>query len=375
MSKHFITGLAAAALLGVSLSFGAPVQAADEASQVLMLRRVFSAPVEAWSSVLKENTRLIDKSFFERVEARIKWSIDNGQVEDAVRFAYVGDLAGQVVGRKTDYRMQMSQLFRKLGNFSMSLDLINNVCILEPDNKEALFYKASVLQDAGNNIDCYPIYQDLANKNYRRAECYYRMSLLELERSEIEMARDHLKECIKLDSKHDMAKQELAKIESALAKATFVPKDSADYSGIPIGNLSDVPIETSDNSKAVALAAQGNEALKAGSVSRAQDFYAQALKLNPTAPQALAGAGLISYRNGDIESAIMSFTAAAKGFGGKNADIEHYLGCCYERRYDLNNNPADLKTAQSHFMKCKSLDSNHAMAEMDLARIADKLNK
>ncbi|HBM97559.1 TPA: hypothetical protein DD394_08830, partial [bacterium UBP9_UBA11836] len=135
MSKRFTTSFAVAALLGVSLSFATPVQAADEASQVLMLRRVFSAPVEAWPTVLKNNTRLIDKSFFERVEARIKWSIDNGQVEDAVRFAYVGDLAGQAVGRKTDYRMQMSQLFRKLGNFSMSLDLINNVCILEPDNK------------------------------------------------------------------------------------------------------------------------------------------------------------------------------------------------------------------------------------------------
>ena len=78
MSKRFITSFAAAALLGVSLSFAAPVQAADEASQVLMLRRVFSAPVEAWPTVLKNNTRLIDKSFFERVEARIKWSIDNG---------------------------------------------------------------------------------------------------------------------------------------------------------------------------------------------------------------------------------------------------------------------------------------------------------
>ncbi|MGM9991246.1 MAG: tetratricopeptide repeat protein [Candidatus Bruticola sp.] len=375
MSKRFLTSLAAAALLGASLSLGTPVQAADEASQVLMLRRVFSAPVEAWSSVLKENTKLIDKSFFERVEARIKWSIDNGQVEDAVRFAYVGDLAGQVVGRKTDYRMQMSQLFRKLGNFSMSLDLINNVCILEPDNKEALFYKASVLQDAGNNIDCYPIYQDLAKKNYRRAECYYRMSLLELERSEIEMARDHLRECIKLDSKHDMAKQELAKIESALAKATFVPKNSSDYSGIPIGNMSDLPIATSDSSKAISLAAQGDEALKVGSISKAQDLYAQALKLNPEAPQALTGAGFISYRNGDLESAIMSFKAAAKGFGGQNADIEHYLGCCYERLYDLNHNLADLKTAQSHFMKCQSLNSSHSMAEMDLARIASKLNK
>ena len=367
MSKRFITSFAAAALLGVSLSFAAPVQAADEASQVLMLRRVFSAPVEAWPTVLKDNTRLIDKSFFERVEARIKWSIDNGQVEDAVRFAYVGDLAGQIVGRKTDYRMQMSQLFRKLGNFSMSLDLINNVCILEPDNKEAQFYKASVLQDAGNNIDCYPIYEELAKKNYRRAECYYRMSLLELQRSEIELARDHLKECIKLDSKHESAKRELAKIEEALAKATFVPKSGSDSSALPVGSLANLPIATSDNSKAIALAGQGEEALKAGSISKAKD-----LKLNPTTPQALVGAGLIAYRDGDIESAILSLTAAAKAYGGNNADVEHYLGCCYERRYDLNKNLEDLKSAQTHFMKCKQINGNHPM---DLERIESRFKK
>ncbi|MGN0012667.1 MAG: tetratricopeptide repeat protein [Candidatus Bruticola sp.] len=375
MSKRFITSFAAAALLGVSLSFAAPVQAADEASQVLMLRRVFSAPVEAWPTVLKNNTRLIDKSFFERVEARIKWSIDNGQVEDAVRFAYVGDLAGQAVGRKTDYRMQMSQLFRKLGNFSMSLDLINNVCILEPDNKEAQFYKASVLQDAGNNIDCYPIYEDLAKKNYRRSECYYRMSLLELQRSEIELARDHLKECIKLDSKHEPAKRELAKIEEALAKATFVPKSGTDSAALPVGNLGNLPIATSDNSKAIALAGQGYEALKAGSISKAKDLYAQALKLNATAPQALLGAGLIAYRDGDIESAILSLTAAAKAYGGSNAEVEHYLGCCYERRYDLNKNREDLKSAQAHFIKCKQINDNHPMVKMDLERIESRLKK
>lgn len=136
-----------------------------------------------------------------------------------------------------------------------------------------------------------------------------------------------------------------------------------------------MPIATSDSSKAIALASQGDEALKAGSISKAKDLYAQALKLNASTPQALVGAGLIAYRDGDIESAILSFTAAAKAYGNGNADVEHYLGCCYERRYDLNKNREDLKSAQAHFLKCNQLNGGHPMVKMDLERIESRLKK
>lgn len=368
----YLRNLTLTALLGTSLLVSYPVQAADEASQVLMLRRVFSAPVEYWPDLLKKNTDLIDKSFFERVEQRMKWSIDNGQVEDAVRFAYVGDLAGNVVNRKKNYRMQMSQLFRKLGNVSMALDLINNVCIFEPDNKEALFYKASLLQDAGNNVDSYPIYKQLAQDNYNRSECYYRMALLELQRDEIELARDHLKECIKLDSKHTLARKSLDQIERALAKATFIPKDDLQGSGLPVANLKDMPISTSNSSKASALATQGNSALKEGSLTKAQEFYDQSLALDANSAPALMGSGIISFRQGDLEGAIRNFQAASKNFTVGNADLEHYLGCCYELRYDLKKDKSDLEKAQQHFEKCQELNPQYDLVKMDLKRIYKK---
>ena len=376
MNKRFLGNLAISMLMGASLWIGTPaVYGADEASQVLMLRRVFAASVDTWSSILEDNRKLLDKSFFERVESRIKWSIDNGQVEDAVRFAYVGDLAGKVVNRKTDYRMQMAQLFRKLGNFSLAIDLANNVCIFEPDNKEAAFYKASMLQDAGNNLDCYPIYEQLAKENYRRAECYYRMALLELERSEIEKARDHLRECVKLDPKHELAKKSLAQMEAALAKATFVPKSGSQESGIPVANLGDMPIATSNNSKALSLARQGDQALKEGSLTKAQELYTKALQLDATSPQALIGVGLLAYRQGQIEDALLSLTAAAARFPQGNADLEHYLGCCYERRYDAKGNPEDMNNARQHFLKGYKLAPDHPFLEEDLERTAKKIQR
>ncbi|MBQ7528558.1 tetratricopeptide repeat protein [bacterium] len=370
--NKYLQSLTLTALLGTSLLVSCPVQAADEASQVLMLRRVFSAPVEYWPDILKKSTHLIDKSFFERVEQRMKWSIDNGQIEDAMRFAYVGDLAGNIVDRKKNYRMQMSQLFRKLGNFSLAIDLINNVCVFEPDNKEALFYKASLLQDSGDNVDSYPIYKQLAQDNYKRSECYYRMALLELQRDEIEEARDHLRECLKLDSKHALARKSLDQLERALAKATFIPKDDIQGSGLPIANLKDVPISTSDSSKALSLAHQGDSALKEGSITQAQEFYEQSLALDKNSAPALMGSGIVSYRQGDLEGAIRNFQAASQKFTTGNADLEHYLGCCYELRYDLKKDKSDLEKAQKHFEKCQELNPQHELVEWDLKRIYKK---
>lgn len=372
MKKHLLTSCAAILLTGASLWSGIlPAQAADEASQVLMLRRVFSAPVEAWPDVLKENRKLIDKSFFERVEQRIKWSIDNGQVEDAVRFAYVGDLAGKIANRKTDYRMQMSMLFRKLGNYSMAMDLINNVCIMDDSNHEAAFYRASLLQDAGNNIEAYPVYEKLYKENYRRAECSYRLALLDLERTDIEKARDRLKECIKLDSKHTAARQQLDKIEQALAKATFIPQTNG--SGIPVGGMKGMPIKTSDPSKALALSSEADAALKSGSVSKAKELYDQALKLDANSVQALTGSGIVAYREGNIDAAIVSFSAAAEKTPGGNADLENYLGSCFERRYDKSGNASDIQEACSHFRKCLQLNPNHELAKMALERASQKM--
>ncbi|MBQ7503025.1 tetratricopeptide repeat protein [bacterium] len=372
MNKRTVIGLMAALALSFSVSAFQPSFAAEESSQVLMLRKVFATAVEGWEDILRANTKLLDKSFFERVESRIKWSIDNGQVEDAVRFAYVGDLAGNIVNHKTNYRMQMSQLFRKLGNMPMALDLINNVCIMEPDNKEALFYQASLMQDAGSHIDCYPIYQKLAEDGYKRDECYYRMALLELERSEIETAREHLKQAVKINSHHEPAKKKLDQIERALAQATFVPTENNLASGIPVSSNGQFPIAASNSSKAMSFAMEGDAALKEGSISKAKELYSKALTADPKSAQGLMGRGIVAYREGDLEGAIASFEAASQRFLNGNANLERYLGSCYEFRYDSLKDKGDLDKARACYQRCKDLDANNEFVEADLMRVSQK---
>ena len=99
----------------LTMGLAQPCRAAEESMQALMLRKLFATPLDGWRKVLEDNKNILDTSFFQRVEARIRWSIDNGQFDDALRFALAGDTAGAVVKRKTDYRIQMSQLFRHRG--------------------------------------------------------------------------------------------------------------------------------------------------------------------------------------------------------------------------------------------------------------------
>ena len=244
--------------------------------------------------------------------------------------------------------------------------------MMEPDNKEALFYQASLMQDAGSHIDCYPIYQKLAEDGYKRDECYYRMALLELERSEIETAREHLKQAVKINSHHEPAKKKLDQIERALAQATFVPTENNLASGIPVSSNGQFPIAASNSSKAMSFAMEGDAALKEGSISKAKELYSKALTADPKSAQGLMGRGIVAYREGDLEGAIASFEAASQRFLNGNANLERYLGSCYEFRYDSLKDKGDLDKARACYQRCKDLDANNEFVEADLMRVSQK---
>lgn len=76
---------------------------ADEGEQVRMLKLMFAQPEVRWQQVLTENKSLLDPEFFQRVEQRIRWSLAQSQVMDAIRFAQVGDLALGVLGEKPQF--------------------------------------------------------------------------------------------------------------------------------------------------------------------------------------------------------------------------------------------------------------------------------
>lgn len=369
-------------LLGTIVSITSAVPAADEAQQVLMLRKVFAAPVFEWPTIFGENKKLIDDSLFERVEKRIRWSLDNGQVEDAIRFAYAGDLAAQSVGRKTDYRLQMSQLFRKIGNVSMALDLVSNILITDPKNIEAKYYQASLLQDANKFEDAYPLYEELIKEGAKVADCYYRIGLIDLMRQDITKAQEHFQKAVKDNPKHEAARKELAKIDAVVANATFVPKTPAGDSGIPFGSLNggsrpaptDNTVEITNimtNAETARSAANAGTEDSPARMKRAIELYRQAIKLDPKLAEARILLGTALYQEGELDEAIENLEIAV-GLAPLDANAMRYLAYCYERRYDTGNKKGDLDKATTLFERSQKLNPSNAFIGYDLKRINEK---
>ena len=360
-------------LMAAALFITLPSQAADESAQVMMLRKVFASPVTNWKDILNENRRLIDNSFFERVESRIRWSLDNGQVEDAIRFAYVGDLSGLVTNKKTQYRLHMAQLFRRRGNITTALDIVASILMTDPKDQEARFYQASLFQDGGDTVQSYNIYQELARENYHRADCYYRMGLIDLLRQDILLGKQHFEDALKADAKHADARKELDQINTALASATFIPATADAKTGIPFGSLAESSSGEASSAKAEETFNLAEEARLKGDLSKAADLYNTATTLNPGYGKAFMYLGAVYYRQKNIDAAITSLDKAVK-LEPNNADAVRYLGSCYEMRFDNDGNKVDLAKAIDCYKKAQQLNPSSGLVNMDVRRITAKYN-
>ena len=340
--------------------------------QALMLRKLFASPVDDWSEVLEKNEKLLDTSFFQRVEARIRWSVDNGQVDDALRFALVGDTAGQVVDRKTNYRLQMSQLFRHRGNMALAADIINNILMTDPKNKEAKFYKASLMHDNGAPLDAYPIYEELYKDNVHKAECAYRMALIDIEKQDALLARKRLQEAIKIDPKHDLAKIELAKLEKFIENASFAPPTTSTSSVTDNSGVIPFSAPTKADKQLDTLLADAAFALASNEPNKAIELYQNAIAIDSSCVKAYTNMGAIYFQQGEYAQALAHFTKANQ-LSANDFEILRYLGYCHEAQYDASHDKRELAQANDLFKKSNSLNPNSELLQFDITRTEYKI--
>ena len=371
LQRKWFKAVISLALCLLTVGLAQPCRAAEESMQALMLRKLFATPLDGWRKVLEDNKNILDTSFFQRVEARIRWSIDNGQVDDALRFALAGDTAGAVVKRKTDYRIQMSQLFRHRGNLTLAADIISNVLITEPENNEAKFYQASLMHDNGHLIEAYPIYEELYKKNIHKAECAYRMGLIDIQKQEILDARKHLQEAVKLDPKHDLARIELAKVDKFIDNASFAPPSSASKSDKDSALPLSLPGEKNINIEN--LMADASFAMSSNEMDKAADIYGQVIAKDPKYVKAYVNLGAIYFQQGEFDQALRNFTVANK-LSPNDFSITRYIGYCYEGLYDANGNPGDLAKAGEFYKQSGTLNPGNELIQFDMHRITAKMN-
>lgn len=369
--KKFVVGvsLACCLLAGPSVL---PAFAVDEAVQAQLLKQLFRAPQENWLQILTENNRVIDNTFFERCDARIRWDMENNQIEDALRFSLVADLASRAVGQKGKYRWNLAQIFRKNNNEQMFKDLIDNILLSDPTDQDALFERASIYAGNADLPVAYDMFKQLNEQGYRRDETMYRMGKLSLLMDQDERGEKEIDQALALNPNHKEARELKNKILAARPK--IVPPGDA-FSRVPVANSQggnpNVPPVAANPSQVSALFNDAERFMRAQDISAAEGAYVRVLQADPSHVKARVYLGALYYRQNNLDQAIAQLTQAAQ-LDPRDQEAWHFLGNCYERRFDARGNKADLDLAADAYGRGLQIAPGDRMLQIEVSRIHGK---
>lgn len=351
------------AALGWGLLLTAPALAVEEGAQAQMLKQMFQLPATDWPGFLNENAGLLDQSFFERIDARIRWSADSNQVEDAVRFAQVGDLACDAAGRLGGYRLGLVVALQKAGNDVTARGVLEHIMQTHPNSAEARFLRAAYrrldLDWAGALDD----YQRVINQNFRTADCHYYSGLCH---NALEKPRDALAAFRRAAALGN----ELAPAEVERLQKTVIAAD------VPFSDVAPpVTVDRKvDPAKHAVYFRTAEEANRAGRLATALQNYEDACKADRTQAYYWICLGACRYKSGQPEQAATEIRQGLN-LNGKSVEGWRYLACCYERIYDKTLAPLDLGNARHSYEQVLKLMPGDAVARMGLERLAAKKPK
>lgn len=122
LNKNWLWKLLAAIVLTLT-----PLQAEERpwfseprATPVQMLRHLFESPVTSWPTILKRHEYLLNEQFFENVDKRILWGMENEHYDDAARFSLLRRYARQTVG--LPLTLGLGDWDKDAGRFSLMAD-------------------------------------------------------------------------------------------------------------------------------------------------------------------------------------------------------------------------------------------------------------
>lgn len=353
-------------VLSCSLLAATPVLAVDEGLQVQMLKQMFSQQQSEWPQILKENSGLIDDSFFERIDQRIRWSATNGQVEDAIRFSLVGDLACSAIGREGGYRLGLIEAFRKAGNDELARSLVDNILITHPDNKQAHFYRAGYRRDAMDAGGALEDYQWCIDHGFEAAASYYYIAAVYVVMDRSAEARAAVEKCLAIDPKFQGA-QELA---LRLSPKSVDPGVKGIFNDIPLPDnaVGMAPARKVEAKYHDQYFGKAEDALRAGKLREAEDSYIDAINANGSHADDWIYLGALHYRMGKIDLALREVVQGLR-IDSKRVDAWRYAASCYERTFDRTQSENDLKWAKQAYQKALDLQPGDPVSVMGLERL------
>lgn len=338
--------------------------------QAQLLKQLFRTTEPDWIGILRENTGLLDQTFFERVDSRIRWSAENNQIDDAIRFSLVGDLACDALGRVGGYRLGLVYAFQKAGNDDIARQLVDNILLTSPSVHPARFMRASYLRADGDFLAADQEYRACIAAGHRVADCYAGLGMIATVMDKLQDAKQHFKNALAADPNHPIAGPSLAKIE-AMTVATGAPFQ--DVPVTPGGGNNNAQMQVDPKLFALYLR-QAESASKSNKLRDAELNYQKAITANPKDGASRIYLGALYYRMGNVGGALANINAGL-GLSPQNAEGWRYAGCAFERRFDATRTADDLNNAKKAFQRTLELQPNDPIARMGLERLNGKAPK
>lgn len=360
------------AALGASLLAALPALAADEGLQVQMLKQMFRQQESEWPQILKDSAGLIDDTFFERIDQRIRWSATNGQVQDAIRFSLVGDLACDAIGRQGGYRMGLVEAFHKSGNDELARSVVDNILITNPNDAAAHFLRAGYRREAMDAGGALEDYQWCVEHTFQLAASYYYMAAIYLVMERPGEVRSAIEKCLAIDPNFPGAKE----LFDRVVTRTIDPgvKDAFFDIPLPDNSLAAGPARKVDPKFHDQYFGKAEDALRAGKLKDAEDSYIDAINANPKHADDWIYLGALHYRLGKPDLGARELVQGLR-LDPKRVDAWRYAGCCYERIFDRTQSANDLKWAKQAYQKALELKPGDPVSSMGLERLANKKPK
>lgn len=349
------------AALGCGLLLTGPALCVDEGQQSQMLKQMFKLPQPEWAGILRENSGLLDQSFFDRLDARIRWSAEANQIDDAVRFSLVGDLACDAAGRKGGYRLGLINAFQKAGNDDMAKMLIDNILLTHPNSSEARYLRAAYRRAGLDVQGAIEDYQYLVGQSFQLPQTYYYLGACYL-------ALDKRREAEQAFRQSAALGWEPAKLD--LEKLNYKPvADGVPFQDIEVENP--VAMRQVNPADHAAYFRRAEDAARQGRVTEAIQNYEDACAADPKQPAYWISLGTYRYKVGTPDRAAMEILCGLK-LNSKDADGWRYMGCCYERVFDRSQTADALTRARQSFEQAVKLNPGDQVSRMALDRLSSK---
>ena len=339
---------------------------------VEMLRDIFRSPVTEWKRILSDSKPLLNESFFTNVEKRIRWGIENNHVDDAMRFAMVGDFAAEVKGRPAPFRVDLAQLFYDAQNYPMCGQMVDNVLVTSPDSesaKKAKYLKASMAEMKKDFYTAHQLYVELAKDGYMEGEMWFKAGQISMwlqqEKRGVEeygksLAAGYAPAGIERDKYEQRMKGDWNELVPPIENS---PETAQNIKPNP--NQGDTG--TDKDKKLVDAAA----AVDNGNLETAKSIYQELFREFPQDAEITRNLSALYYRMGDLEEA-KAFLDVAIGMSPQDPELLRFRGNTYERMFDRSREVKHLENALADYRQAMQISPNHQFLVIEFQRAQTK---